>query len=80
MYALRGVPLWAIQYLGRWGGGSVRLYTAEASRTRGPSLDGKPIATDESGLRVGALIGRAHASQGARGADARVGGSATISD
>ena len=28
--ARRGLPLWAIQFLGRWGSDSVRLYTAQA--------------------------------------------------
>ena len=28
--ARRGLPLWGIQYLGRWGGDAVRVYTAQA--------------------------------------------------
>ena len=28
--ARRGLPLWAVQYLGRWGSGTVRVYTAQA--------------------------------------------------
>ena len=33
-FARRGLPLWAIQYLGRWGSDSVRLYTAQAFAER----------------------------------------------
>ena len=32
--ARRGLPLWAVQYLGRWGSSSVRQYTAEAYADR----------------------------------------------
>ena len=32
--ARKGLPLWAIQYLGRWGSDSVRLYTAQAYADR----------------------------------------------
>ena len=36
--ARRGLPLWAVQYQGRWGGDSVRLYTAQAYADRYASL------------------------------------------
>ena len=36
--ARRGLPLWAIQYLGRWGSDSVRLYTAQAYADRHAAL------------------------------------------
>ena len=36
--ARRGVALWAIQWVGRWGGDSVRLYTAQAFADRRAAL------------------------------------------
>merc|ERR1711940_345504 len=36
--ARRGLPLWAIQYIGRWGSDSIRLYTAQAFADRHAEL------------------------------------------